>query len=166
MEHSVTAIIFKPSRNEVLCIKRRDVSIWTLPGGLVDEGEELEEAVKREVLEETGLRIAVKRKIGEYTPIKVIKTVTHVYECFPEEGLPKCNDEVRAIGFYPINKLPQLFFLLHEHWIKDALADHAEVIKRQLTELTYWAIFKYALRHPIHVFRFFLSKWLNLPINS
>ncbi len=166
MDHSVAAIVFNRERNEVLCVKRRDVSIWVLPGGLVDENESLEKAVLREVEEETGLKIGVKRKVGEYTPIQVIKTVTHVYECFPVSGQMTCTDEVRDVGFYPINQLPQLFFMLHEHWIQDALSDKPGIIKRDLTELTYRAIFRFALKHPIHVFRFFLSKWLGIPINS
>ena len=31
---------------------------WSIPGGLLETGEKLEEAVRRETLEETGLRIA------------------------------------------------------------------------------------------------------------
>lgn len=46
--------------DEVLLVKRGrepGVGIWSIPGGVVLFGEPLEEAVRREVMEETGIRV-------------------------------------------------------------------------------------------------------------
>ncbi len=54
----VGAVIVRGGR--VLLIERGQEPLkgwWTLPGGLVETGERLECAVRREVLEETGLRV-------------------------------------------------------------------------------------------------------------
>jgi ADP-ribose pyrophosphatase YjhB (NUDIX family) len=54
----VGAIIFR--RDRVLLIERGKPPLkgfWSLPGGAVETGERLEESVRREVLEETGLVI-------------------------------------------------------------------------------------------------------------
>ena len=47
-------------QDRLLLVKRRyepDVGLWTLPGGLVELGEEVEEAAVREVEEETGVKV-------------------------------------------------------------------------------------------------------------
>jgi hypothetical protein len=46
------------SRNEILCVRefRKNFMPWKIPGGLTELGEHLDEAVVREVFEETGIR--------------------------------------------------------------------------------------------------------------
>lgn len=54
----IGAIIFNDDR--ILMVERAGNPLkgyWSLPGGLVETGETLETAVKREILEETGLQI-------------------------------------------------------------------------------------------------------------
>lgn len=58
----VGAVVFRG--DEVLLIERGKEPLkgwWTLPGGLVEAGERLENAVRREVMEETGLRVTPRK---------------------------------------------------------------------------------------------------------
>src|SRR5574339_1178593 len=61
-----SAAIFD-EQGRVLLTRRTDTGQWCLPGGAVDPGESVEEACEREVLEETGLRVRVKRLVGVYS---------------------------------------------------------------------------------------------------
>ncbi|HSP66751.1 MAG TPA: NUDIX hydrolase [Bryobacteraceae bacterium] len=56
------ALIFRGRgrRGAILLVERGGHPLkgyWSIPGGLVETGESLDEAVRREVLEETGLRV-------------------------------------------------------------------------------------------------------------
>jgi mutator protein MutT len=63
----VGALIFRKGvsgRREILLVERAGNPLkgyWSLPGGLLETGETLEEAVRREVQEETGLRVEIER---------------------------------------------------------------------------------------------------------
>lgn len=64
-ELAVSAAIFRDNR--VLLVRRARApakALWTLPGGRVEIGETLVQAVTREVMEETGLTIRVAELAG------------------------------------------------------------------------------------------------------
>src|SRR5262245_33852004 len=86
----VAAVIFDDGR--VLLQRRDDTRRWGLPGGAVDPGESVRDAVIREVLEETGLDVEPVRLIGVYSdPVyhqvmtypdgNLIHYVSTVFEC-------------------------------------------------------------------------------------
>lgn len=64
---AVAAIILRGDR--ILLVKRGHepgAGQWSIPGGSVEIGEMLEEALKREVMEETGLKVEISGFAGLY----------------------------------------------------------------------------------------------------
>ena len=63
-----TSVIPLRADGTIALIKRRDDGCWALPGGLVDWGENIEQAAIRELKEETGLTVThVERLVGVYS---------------------------------------------------------------------------------------------------
>ncbi|MEM0217649.1 MAG: NUDIX hydrolase [Candidatus Nezhaarchaeales archaeon] len=66
---TVDGVVVRSVGSIVLVRRRRPPyeGYWALPGGFVEYGETVEEAVKREVEEETGLIVDIKGLIGVYS---------------------------------------------------------------------------------------------------
>jgi ADP-ribose pyrophosphatase YjhB (NUDIX family) len=63
---SVTAIVLDDG-GRLLMVHRTDNDLWSIPGGAMDVGESISDAVVREVKEETGVDIEVTGVVGIYT---------------------------------------------------------------------------------------------------
>src|ERR671927_535856 len=61
-----SAAIFD-EQGRILLTRRADNGQWCLPGGRMESGESAAEACEREVFEETGLTVHVKRLVGVYS---------------------------------------------------------------------------------------------------
>jgi 8-oxo-dGTP diphosphatase len=66
-KHSVSvAVVLRDLHGRVLLIRRRDNRRWEPPGGVLELGETIEDGLRREVKEETGLVIEPVRLTGVY----------------------------------------------------------------------------------------------------
>jgi len=124
---TVVAII-EFADNKILLVKRGTVAFkgfWALPGGRVETGETVEEAVVREVKEETGLDVEIVRKIGEYHESGVQDGIEYDYypACFLVKSyggkIEKPEEEIEEIILFDLTEIPEKLAFAHLSMIRD-----------------------------------------------
>lgn len=100
-KHSVSvAGIVVDDAGRVLVTQRRDNGRWEPPGGVLEIEEGPEEGAVREVLEETGLVVAVERLTGVYKNTSR-NIIALVFRCHPLSGEVHPTDEARTAVWLP-----------------------------------------------------------------
>jgi 8-oxo-dGTP diphosphatase len=118
--------IFNPDFQGIVLIKRKNPPLgYALPGGFVDYGEKVEDALIREMKEETNLDVKIEKLLGIYSNPKRdprMHTASAVFVCRAED-LPKAGDDAKETMLIKLEEIP---------WNK-LVFDHAQILKDFLT---------------------------------
>lgn len=123
-------------KGEILLERRADSGKWGLIGGGLNIDETLDECLKREVFEETGLRIANAQRyriyddpsrIVEYPDGNILRIITLCYIVrINDDCNIRLSEESTQLKFFTINELLQVDIVAtHKHIIEDFISDTA-----------------------------------------
>ncbi|WP_083977605.1 NUDIX domain-containing protein [Kitasatospora azatica] len=123
--HSVSvagAVVREDGR--VLAIRRADNGTWEPPGGVLELSETVEDGVRREVYEETGIKVSVERLTGVYKNVSR-GIVALVFRCRPEGGQEQLSDESTAVAWLTPAEVADRMGEVYAVRLLDALQDEA-----------------------------------------
>jgi 8-oxo-dGTP pyrophosphatase MutT (NUDIX family) len=128
-----SGVLLTDSDSQVLLTKRRDNDLWCLPGGRVDAGETVTEAMEREFLEETGIHVRIRRLSGIYSdPDKLIvypdgnkaHVIVMTFLLERLDGSPRVTSETTEIRFIHVSEALKMdLFHGHADQLRDALTN-------------------------------------------
>jgi len=109
----------------IALIKRKNPPVGlALPGGFVDDGERVEDALVREMKEETDLDVQIVRLLGVYSDPKRdprFHTASVVYVA-RAEGTPRGGDDAKEAHIYRLNEIA----------FEKLVFDHAQIVQDYL----------------------------------
>ena len=129
---------FFDEQGRIFLTRRTDNGQWCLPGGGMEPGESAAEACEREVFEETGLLVRVKRLIGVYSHADQLVVYpdgnkAHIVALhFAVEvlsGQPGLSNETTDFGYFTRQDIQGLeMFGRHKERVIDTLENHPETL--------------------------------------
>ena len=106
----------------IVLIKRKNPPAgWAIPGGFVDYGETLEEAVCREMEEETGLNVNLSRQFHTYSdPQRDPRhhTISTIFIA-TASGKPNAGDDAKEARVFTKDNLPEDIAFDHRQILDD-----------------------------------------------
>lgn len=127
---TVDIVVFreKNTQKEILLIQRKNEPFknqWALPGGFVDNDEDLETAAKRELLEETCVVASNLQQVKAYgnpyrDPRGYMVSVAY-FTTVDSDTNAVAADDAKALQWFAVENLPDLAFD-HQTIIEDTLA--------------------------------------------
>jgi mutator protein MutT len=120
----VGAIIINERRELFLAqrgpLAKNERGLWEFPGGSVEFGEKLSDALKREIREEYGMEIevgALLDVVDHILPAEGQHWVSPTYLCRPVTGEPRILEPGKciAIGWFAPGKLPAELTIISRH---------------------------------------------------
>jgi ADP-ribose pyrophosphatase YjhB (NUDIX family) len=129
--HSVSvAAVITDDHGRALLIQRRDNHHWEPPGGVLELSESIQDGLRREVREETGLDVEPLTLTGVYKNM-TRAIVALVFRCTATGGQLTVNGEVTAFRWATQAEVSDLTAEAYAVRILDALRDHGAPAVRQ-----------------------------------
>ncbi|MFD8710450.1 NUDIX hydrolase [Streptomyces anulatus] len=124
---SVAGIVVRED-GRVLTIRRADNGTWEPPGGVLELAEAPEDGVRREVYEETGVKVQVDRLTGVYKNTSR-GIVALVFRCRVEGGHEQLSDESAAVEWLTPDEVTNRMAEVYAVRVTDALLDGAPMVR-------------------------------------
>jgi 8-oxo-dGTP diphosphatase len=120
--------IFNPDFQGIVLIKRKNPPLgYALPGGFVDYGEKVQDALIREMKEETNLNVKIEKLLGVYSDPNRdprMHTASCVFVC-SADNLPKAGDDAKETFVFKLEEIP---------W-EEIVFDHKKILEDFLKAL-------------------------------
>ncbi len=121
---TVDIVIELENKGIVLIQRGKEPYGWALPGGFVDYGESLEEAARREALEETSLDVELVKQLGAYSapdrdPRHHAISVVFLGRA---KGEPRAREDAQEVGVFDEKNMPSPLAFDHEKILADYFA--------------------------------------------
>lgn len=121
--HSVSVVaVIVDDEHRVLAVQRRDNGHWEPPGGVLELTESVEDGLRREVREETGLEVSVQALTGVYKNLPR-GIVTLVFRCRSAGGRLTTSAETAQLRWLTGDEVRDAMAEAHAVRVFDAVDD-------------------------------------------